>query len=90
MSYVVCLTFDFDALSPWVFRRTTDPVELSRGEFGLVGARRILALLGRHGIQTTWFVPVTRLTHFHTLAATSSTQVTRSRTTDTSTNRLPV
>jgi peptidoglycan/xylan/chitin deacetylase (PgdA/CDA1 family) len=30
---------------------------LSRGEFGLVGARRILDLLKANGIRATWFVP---------------------------------
>ena len=35
----------------------TTPTPLSRGEFGLTGARRILALLKSHGIRATWFVP---------------------------------
>src|SRR5262245_56592225 len=35
----------------------TTPTPLSRGEFGLTGARRILALLKSHGIRSTWFVP---------------------------------
>src|SRR6185295_7665498 len=33
------------------------PTPLSRGEFGLVGARRILALLKSSGIRATWFIP---------------------------------
>jgi peptidoglycan/xylan/chitin deacetylase (PgdA/CDA1 family) len=35
----------------------TTPTPLSRGEFGLVGARRILALLKDHGLRATWFIP---------------------------------
>src|SRR5258707_1568933 len=35
----------------------TSPTMLSRGEFGLIGAQRILALLKSHGIRATWFVP---------------------------------
>src|SRR5258708_21791381 len=35
----------------------TTPTPLSRGEFGLIGARRILALLKAHGVRATWFVP---------------------------------
>jgi peptidoglycan-N-acetylglucosamine deacetylase len=35
----------------------TTPTALSRGEFGLIGARRILDLLRAHRIRTTWFVP---------------------------------
>lgn len=33
------------------------PTPISRGEFGIVGARRILALLAKHEIEATWFVP---------------------------------
>ena len=45
--HLVCLTFDFDAVSPWILRGETTPTALSRGEFGVVGARRLLALLER-------------------------------------------
>jgi len=55
--HIVCLTFDFDALSPWIARGMTSPTPISRGEFGIVGARRLLALMRRHGIRTSWFVP---------------------------------
>ena len=54
---IVCLTFDFDAVSGWIARGLTSPTPMSRGEFGLVGARRILALLKKHGIRSTWFIP---------------------------------
>jgi peptidoglycan-N-acetylglucosamine deacetylase len=54
----VCLTFDFDALSPWVFEVAEGNVAaLSRGEFGAVAVPRILQLLERHDIPATFFVP---------------------------------
>ena len=55
--HLVCLTFDFDALSLWIARGLTTPTPISRGEFGVVGAERILDLLGRHRIAATWFIP---------------------------------
>jgi peptidoglycan/xylan/chitin deacetylase (PgdA/CDA1 family) len=55
--HIVCLTFDFDTQSGFIARGMTTPTPLSRGEFGLVGARRILDLLGQNGIRATWFVP---------------------------------
>lgn len=55
--HIVCLSFDFDALSGWIARGMTSPTPISRGEFGVVGAERILALLERHGIPATWFIP---------------------------------
>ncbi|MCP5152580.1 MAG: polysaccharide deacetylase [Ectothiorhodospiraceae bacterium] len=55
--HIVCLTFDFDAMSGFVSRGLTTPTAISRGEFGAVGAQRILGLLRRFGIESTWFVP---------------------------------
>ncbi len=55
--HLACLTFDFDVLSAWIFRGGTTPTQLSRGEFGLIGAERILALLRRYSIPATWFIP---------------------------------
>jgi peptidoglycan/xylan/chitin deacetylase (PgdA/CDA1 family) len=53
----VALTFDHDALSDGI-RRGDAAVKLSHGEFGpRVGAPRLLALLAREGIASTWFVP---------------------------------
>ena len=40
--HLVCLTFDFDAISNWIHRGAVTPTQISRGEFGLVGAARIL------------------------------------------------
>lgn len=57
-SITVCLTFDFDAMSLWIANyRTKSPNALSRGEFGRVGAERLLDLLAEHDIPATWFVP---------------------------------
>lgn len=56
-THIAALTFDFDVISAWIFRDLTTPTQLSRGEFGLVGAERILSLLDRYEIKSTWFVP---------------------------------
>jgi peptidoglycan/xylan/chitin deacetylase (PgdA/CDA1 family) len=55
--HLVCLTFDFDALSGFIARGMTTPTPISRGEFGVVASARILALVKRHEIATTWFIP---------------------------------
>ena len=55
--HIVCITYDFDAQSGFIARGLTSPTPLSRGEFGVVGARRILDLHQLHGIPSTWFVP---------------------------------
>lgn len=53
----VALTFDHDAISSEV-DRGDGPTLRSRGEFGpRVGAPRILDLLEREAIPSTWFVP---------------------------------
>jgi peptidoglycan/xylan/chitin deacetylase (PgdA/CDA1 family) len=55
---IVCLTFDFDAISGWIARGMTSPSPISRGEFGPhVGVPRILELLKRHDIVGSWFIP---------------------------------
>jgi len=56
--HIVCLTFDFDALSGFIARGQTSPSWISRGEFGpRVGAPRLLALLAKYRIKSTWFIP---------------------------------
>ena len=55
--HIVCLTFDFDTQSGFIARGMTTPTPLSRGEFGLLGAQRILALLRSERIRATWFIP---------------------------------
>ena len=53
----VALTFDHDAISDSV-RRGDSPVKFSHAEFGpRVGLPRIVELLEREGIKSTWFVP---------------------------------
>lgn len=56
--HLVCLTFDFDAISGFIARGTPTPSAISRGEFGpRVSAPRLLKMLGERGLPTTWFVP---------------------------------
>src|SRR5687767_8852394 len=56
--HIVCLTFDFDAISGFISREQTTPGWISRGEFGpRVGAPRLLALFRKYGIATSWYVP---------------------------------
>ena len=53
----VCLSFDFDATSVWIAEGSKNPAEISRGEFGPFAIPRILELLRRHDVRTTFFVP---------------------------------
>src|SRR5262250_3251002 len=55
--HMACLTFDFDAVSIWIQNGMTTPSPISRGEFGAVGAERVLDLLERYKIKATWFIP---------------------------------
>ena len=56
--YSVCLSFDFDTFSFRVGRiHPYSPTQISQSEFGNVGAHRILDLLSKHGIKSTWFIP---------------------------------
>ena len=66
----VCLSFDFDAISIWLNNfKATSPSKISRGEFGVVAAARLLDLLDRYKIKSTWFVPGhTADTYPHALA----------------------
>ena len=57
--HLICLTFDFDAMSGFVARGLTSPTPISRGEFGNVGAVRILDLLDKHKVSASFFVPGT-------------------------------
>jgi len=55
---MVCLTFDFDAMSGFIAREMTTATPVSRGEFGAdVGTPRILALLKKYRILSTWYIP---------------------------------
>jgi len=57
MQPTVCLSFDFDAISVWLARDMNSPTPVSRGEFGVVGAARVLDLLERLDLPSTWFIP---------------------------------
>ncbi len=53
----VCIGFDFDAISGFIARGLTSPTPISRGEFGPVAVPRILSLLAKYHVPSTWFVP---------------------------------
>ncbi len=54
----IALTFDFDTYTNWVGTGGINSLgPLSRGEFGPIGARRILVLLSEYRLQATFFVP---------------------------------
>ena len=55
--HIVCLTFDFDTESGFISRGWTTPTPLSRGEFGVLASSRILDLLKKYNVPSTWFVP---------------------------------
>jgi peptidoglycan/xylan/chitin deacetylase (PgdA/CDA1 family) len=56
--HIVCLTFDFDAMSGFIARGMTSPTPVSRGEFGAdVATPRLLALLKKYKIATSWYIP---------------------------------
>jgi peptidoglycan/xylan/chitin deacetylase (PgdA/CDA1 family) len=54
----VCVTVDFDAVSLWLAWGYTGMRAMSRGEFGArVGAPRLLDLLAKWDVRSTWFTP---------------------------------
>ena len=59
--FPVMLTFDLDAETMWTSRDPKNaerPIIMSQGAYGWkVGAGRILDLLGRYGIKSTFFIP---------------------------------
>lgn len=58
MTVSVCVTFDFDAISVWTgVRGTRSPNLIARGEFGAVGAVRLLDMLRDRSLASTWFIP---------------------------------
>ena len=56
-SVQVALTFDFDAISPWLQVTTSSPSFVSRGEFGPIGLERIRKLLADYEIKASFFTP---------------------------------
>lgn len=55
--HLVCITFDFDAISGFISRGLTSPTPISRGEFGPVSVPRILRTLRQYQVPSTWFIP---------------------------------
>ncbi|MEO7726698.1 MAG: polysaccharide deacetylase [Burkholderiales bacterium] len=56
--HIVCLTFDFDGISGFIARGSATPTPVSRVEFGpRVGAPRLLALMKKYRIKSSWYVP---------------------------------
>jgi peptidoglycan/xylan/chitin deacetylase (PgdA/CDA1 family) len=54
----VALTFDFDCCCAWIGSLgATSPSMVSRGEFGGIAVRRVLALLDKFGVKGTFFIP---------------------------------
>jgi len=56
-THIVTIGFDFDAMSGFIARGLTSPTPISRGEFGPVAVPRILALLAKYKVHSTWFIP---------------------------------
>ena len=57
--FAVCLSIDFDGLSSYFssFGLTT-PQAIGRGEYSArVAVERVLELLAKHGLTSTWFIP---------------------------------
>jgi peptidoglycan/xylan/chitin deacetylase (PgdA/CDA1 family) len=56
--HLVCLTFDFDAMSGFIARGMMSATPVSRGEFGAdVATPRILELLKKYRILSSWYIP---------------------------------
>jgi peptidoglycan/xylan/chitin deacetylase (PgdA/CDA1 family) len=54
----IALTFDFDACCVWIGTfGAKSPSMISRGEFGPIALRRVLALLKEFGVKATFFTP---------------------------------
>jgi peptidoglycan/xylan/chitin deacetylase (PgdA/CDA1 family) len=57
MTHLVSISFDFDAMSGFIARGMTSPTPISRGEFGALAIPRILALLAKYRVQSSFFIP---------------------------------
>ncbi|NRG17226.1 polysaccharide deacetylase [Rhizobiales bacterium] len=56
-THIVCITFDHDNMSPYISRDLATPTMISRGDFGVVALPRILDLLDRFDVKSTFFTP---------------------------------
>lgn len=67
----IALTFDFDTYTNWIGSvGASSPSMISRGEFGPIGLRRILALLAEYKAPATFFIPgATAITYPRAVAA---------------------
>ena len=53
-----CITFDFDGMSSWIgSAKSRNPSMISRGQFGAVAIPRILDLLDRYMVRSSFAVP---------------------------------
>jgi hypothetical protein len=87
--HIVCITFDFDAMSGFIARGLTSPTPISRGEFGAVAVPRILKLLAKYRVPASFFIPGFTLETYRPSRAWSPTRAARSGTTDGRTARPP-
>jgi peptidoglycan/xylan/chitin deacetylase (PgdA/CDA1 family) len=55
--HLVCISFDFDAMSGFIARGMASPSPISRGEFGAVAIPRILKLLKKYRVPTSFYIP---------------------------------
>jgi peptidoglycan/xylan/chitin deacetylase (PgdA/CDA1 family) len=55
--HIACLSYDFDTWSGFAARGMLTPTPISRGEFGIIGANRIMDLLASRGIKASWYIP---------------------------------
>jgi peptidoglycan-N-acetylglucosamine deacetylase len=86
----VALTFDFDACCVWIGTLgAKSPSMISRGEFGPIALRRILDLLDRFGIKSTFFIPGHSAVAFPEPTRTIRAPATKSDTTAGSTRTQP-
>lgn len=51
------ITFDFDGMSSWIAGGSKNPSMISRGQFGAVAIPRILELLDRYDIKSSFAIP---------------------------------
>ena len=55
--HIACRTFEFDTVSGVITDGTKTPPPVLCGEFGVVGAERMLSLLAYNGARSSWFIP---------------------------------